>query len=515
VLPVVKLSGIVKRFPPGILANDGVSLEVVPGEIHALLGENGAGKSTLMQILYGVYRKDAGEIWMDSEPCEFESPSDAIRHGIGMIHQEFMLVRSFTVAENVAMGGKAPGAKLDLGAVGRRVADLADEFGLAVEPWARIEDLPVGVQQRVEILKLLYREARVLILDEPTSVLTPQEVESLFRVLRALRTAGKAIIIVTHKLREVMEIADRVTVLRDGRVVATLPTASVDELSLARLMVGRDVLLHATKAPQPVGQPLLTIENLTVADDSGRIRVRQLSLTVRAGEILGIAGVDGNGQSHLVECLFGLRHAAGGRVMFAGHDISDWTPAARRRLHIAYLPADRRNVGSIGELTLADNGILGMQRQFARWGGLWRDRRRSTAHANRLIEAFDVRAPGPDFPVGKLSGGNLQKVMLGREIMREPALLLVEQPTRGLDVGAIEAVWRELLAQRTQGRGILLVSAELDEIFNLADRVAVMFGGEIMGILGAADAKLEVVGLMMAGRRLSGLDRWPGPEAIH
>jgi general nucleoside transport system ATP-binding protein len=512
VKPLVQLSGIVKRFPPDILANDRISLDVAPGEIHALLGENGAGKSTLMQILYGVYRKDAGEIRIDGKPCDFQTPRDAIRHGIGMIHQEFMLVRSFTVAENVAMGAESAAGRLDLVAVARRIAALASEFGLDVDPWARVEHLPLGVQQRVEILKLLYREARLLILDEPTSVLTPQEVGRLFAVLRALKAAGKSIVIVTHKLREVMDIADRVTVLRDGRAIATLPTQQVDEPALARLMVGREVLLHADKAPQLPGRPLLVIADLTVVDHAGQPRVRDLSLTVHAGEILGIAGVDGNGQSELVECLFGLRPAISGRVLLDGREITAWTPAARRKEHIAYLPADRRHVGSIAELSLADNVVLGRQREFAR-GGVWRDRRRAAAHANELIQRFGVRVPGPDFPAGKLSGGNLQKVVLGREVMHDPMVLLVEQPTRGLDVGAIETVWSELLAQRAQGRGILLISAELEEILNLADRIAVLFDGEIMGVMPANEAKIEVLGLMMAGRHLADLNPATALEA--
>jgi simple sugar transport system ATP-binding protein len=499
-LPLVQLSGIVKRFPPDILANDSISLDIAAGEIHALLGENGAGKSTLMQILYGVYRKDAGEIRVDGQPRDFATPRDAIQAGIGMIHQEFMLVRPFTVAENMAMGPAPAASRINLKAVAARITEIAEQYGLEVDPWARVDHLPLGVQQRVEILKLLYREARLLILDEPTAVLTPQEVGRLFEVLRALKAAGKSIVIVTHKLREVIDIADRVTVLRDGKAITTKPIDEVDEPQLARLMVGRDVVLRADKDEQAPGRPLLEVENLTVAGHAGRVRVRNLSLAVRSGEILGIAGVDGNGQSELVECLFGLRPAASGRVRLDGQDITGWTPAQRRVLHLAYLPADRRHVGSVGELSLADNGVLGWQRRYARWRGLWRDRGRAATHARDLIKRFGVRAPGPDFPAGKLSGGNLQKVVLGREVMREPSVLLVEQPTRGLDVGAIETVWAELLAQRARGKGILLISAELEEILNLADRIAVLFDGEIMGILPVGEAAIETLGLMMAGR---------------
>jgi len=371
---------------------------------------------------------------------------------------------------------------------------------LGVSPAAIVENLPVGVQQRVEILKLLYREARLLILDEPTAVLTPSEVAGLFDVLRALRAAGRSVIIVTHKLREIMDIADRVTVLRDGRNVGTRMTRQTDEAALARLMVGRDVLLRADKQPVTAGRSRLSVSGLTVAGHDGVARVRDLSLEVRAGEILGIAGVDGNGQSELVEALFGLRPVVSGEVALDGRTVTRWTPAARRAAGMAYLPADRRHVGSVGELSITDNAVLGAQRRFARLGGRWRDRRAASAHARALIARFGIRAPGPEFPAGKLSGGNLQKLVLGREVAREPGVLVVEQPTRGLDVGAIETVWAELLAQRAAGRAILLVSAELEEILNLADRIAVMFDGRIAGTVAGERADVERIGLMMAGR---------------
>ncbi len=499
--PLVELRGICKTFPPDVRANEDVSLAIAPGEILAVLGENGAGKSTLMQILYGVYRRDAGDILVDGRPVDFASPGEAIAHGIGMIHQEFMLVRSFSVAENVAMGtAAAREQRFDLSAVSRRLTGLALQFGLDVDPAARVEHLPVGVQQRVEILKLLYREARLLILDEPTAVLTPQEVKKLFDVLRALKAAGKSVIIVTHKLREVMDIADRVTVLRDGRNVGTRITAQTDEPSLARLMVGRDVLLRADKQPVTPGRARLSVNDLTVAGHDGTPRVRGLSLEVHAGEILGIAGVDGNGQSELVEALFGLRPVAAGEVTLDGQAVTRWTPAARRAAHMAYLPADRRHVGSVTDLSITDNAVLGAQRTFARLGGRWRDRRAAVAHARALIARFGIRTPGPDFPAGKLSGGNLQKLVLGREVAREPGVLVVEQPTRGLDVGAIETVWAELLAQRAQGRAILLISAELEEILNLADRISVVFDGRIVGTVAGPGADVAKLGLMMAGR---------------
>ncbi len=509
----VEMREIDKRFPPDVRANRRVSLDIRAGEIHALLGENGAGKSTLMQILYGVYRPDGGEIRIDGTPVQFASPRDAIGHGIGMIHQEFMLVRPFSVAENVAMGQPVAGERFDLAAAAARITELADRFGLQIDPAARIEHMPVGVQQRVEILKLLYREARLLILDEPTAVLTPQEVARLFVVLRALAAAGKAIVIVTHKLREVIDVADRVTVLRDGAVVGTVAASDTDERLLARMMVGRDVLLRADRAPQPPGRCLLAVEGLTVHDHSGAAQVRDVSLRVHAGEILGIAGVDGNGQSELVQALFGLRPAASGAVKLDGVSVAALPPAIRRARGLAYLPADRRHVGSVGELSIADNAVLGAQAHFARWGGRWRDRVRATAHARALIARFGVRTPGPEFPAGKLSGGNLQKVVLGREVMRDPAILIVEQPTRGLDVGAIETIWAELLAQRAQGRALLLISAELEEILNLADRIAVIFDGRIMGVLDAADADAETLGLMMAGRRLDDLPVHRGAAA--
>lgn len=498
--PLVELRGIDKRFPPDVHANRGVDLELRAGEIHALLGENGAGKSTLMQILYGVYRPDAGDILIDGGRAQMATPRDAIRHGIGMIHQEFMLVRRFTVAENLAMGQPVAGERFSLAATARRLGELAARFGLEVDPAARVETLPIGVQQRVEILKLLHHEARVLILDEPTAVLTPQEVERLFEVLRALAAAGKAVVIVTHKLREATSVADRVTVLRDGRVVGRVAARDTDEATLARMMVGRDVLLRADRKPLPPGRCLLQVRDLEVADHAGALRVRGVSLDVHAGEIVGIAGVDGNGQSELLQALFGLRPSMGGTVTLVGADIAALPPSARRARGLAYLPADRRHVGSVAALSIADNAVLGEHASFARFGGRWRDRDRATRHARALIARFGVRAPGPGFPAGKLSGGNLQKVVLGREVMREPSVLIVEQPTRGLDVGAIETIWAELLAQRAAGRGLLLVSAELEEILNLADRILVMFAGRIVGALPGGAANPEQLGLLMAGR---------------
>jgi ABC-type uncharacterized transport system ATPase subunit len=496
------MKNIVKRFP-GVLANDHVNLTIQAGEVHALLGENGAGKSTLMQILYGFHSMDSGEILIDGERVLLNSPKDAIALGIGMVHQEFMLVRTFTVVENTVLGlREGPGLMLDLQAASKKLRDLSSRHGLALDPAAEVGSLPIGVQQRVEILKVLYRDARLLILDEPTAVLAPQEKGHLLAVLRKLRDDGRSVVIVTHKLNEIMEIADRVTVMRDGRVVATRTIGSTSEQELTRLMVGREVNLRTEKSNQKPGKPTLQIENLRVQDETGREKVRGLSLEVRSGEILGIAGVDGNGQSELAEAIMHLREIKSGRVLLNGADVSKLSVAMHRGLGISYVPADRRHVGSVTEMTVADNAILGLQRKYARrWFRSVRDARES---AQTLVTRFGVRSSGIDSAAGKLSGGNLQKLILGREIMRGAAALVVEHPTRGLDVGAVESVWRELLLARQEDKAILLISAELDELLNLADRIAVMFEGRIMGIFDGAGASVEQIGLMMAGIRAGG-----------
>lgn len=497
--PAVELRGINKRFP-GVLANDQTDLVVEKGEVHALLGENGAGKSTLMHILYGSYRPDEGEILLDGQQVRFASQREAIGHNIGMIHQDFMLVRPFTVVENVVLGLRDErGGILDLAGAAARIKELSDRHGLNVDPWAKVEHLPVGVQQRVEIIKLLYRDARILILDEPTAVLTPQETGKLLITLRALAAEGRSVIIVTHKLHEIIEVADRITIMRDGRTVATVDKETTTEAALARMMVGRDVALKVQRAPQHLGKPILRVSGLHVADDRGASVVNGVDLTVHEGEIVGIAGVDGNGQSQLVEGLMGLRAVRQGSVMLEGADIASAPPTERAARGLMYVPADRRGVGSVATLDIEDNSILGSQRRFSGAGALFRDRAKSRSHAQTLISRFGVRTPGTRFPAGKLSGGNLQKLILGREIMRDPRMLIVEQPTRGLDVGAIEVIWSELLAAREKGKGILLISAELEEIRNLADRILVMYGGRFMGELRSEDAADEVIGLMMAG----------------
>ncbi len=519
----LRMSGIVKRFP-GVLANDGASLEVGRGEIHALLGENGAGKSTLMQVLYGMVRADTGRIELDGRPLMPASPAEAIAHGIGMVHQEFMLVPPFTVAESVLLGRRGgPLGALDLAAAEREVAAVAARHGLQVDPRARIEQLPLGVQQRVEILKLLCRDARLLILDEPTAVLTPGEIDGFFAILRTLAAEGRSIVIVTHKLHEIRAIAARVTVMRGGRTVDCLRTADVSEHELARLMVGREVALGPQFAARQPAQPShpgaasgngaggtaakasaparLELKGLHVHGDRGQPAVRGVDLTVQAGEIVGIAGVDGNGQSELAEAVIGLRPATSGRVSVGGRDASLLAVAARRALGLAYVPADRRQVGSAVELPIRENALLGRQRAFSRLRGLWRDEPRIGAHARALVQRFGVRAASIEVPAGTLSGGNLQKLILGRELMLEPQALVVEQPTRGLDVGAVESVWQELLAARDRGTAVLLVSAELDEILALADRIGVMYGGRLLAVLAndRSPALRQRIGALMAG----------------
>lgn len=492
------LRKIVKRFP-GVLANDQVDFDVRKGEIHALLGENGAGKSTLMQILYGQYGRDSGEILVAGKPCRLENTRDAIRLGIGMIHQEFMLVRRFSVVENVVMGmADGSGPVIDLAKASQRLRELSKEHGLQINPDDTVEQLPIGVQQRVEILKLLYRSARLLILDEPTAVLTPQETASLFVVLRHLASQGHSIVIVTHKLHEILEISDRVTIMRDGRVVGSVETRHSSKDELARLMVGRDVSLRASKTHRPAGKPMLVVQNLQAKDARGIKALDGVDLTVHEGEILGIAGVDGNGQSELAAAIMNLINVSGGSVLFDGQDVTRSSPAAHHQLGLAYVPADRRHVGALSELPIHRNAILGRHRQFATNAGMMDEKRIST-FAKALIDRFGVRPNTPDYPAGKLSGGNLQKLILGREVMRDPRAIVIEQPTRGLDVGAIEVVWREIIAQRDAGKAILLISAELEEILNLTDRIAVIYEGRIMGVVNTSDASVNEIGLMMAG----------------
>ncbi len=493
----LEMRNIVKRFP-GVLANDHANLTLRAGEIHALLGENGAGKSTLMQILYGFHSMDAGEILIDGQRVHLGSTKDAIALGIGMVYQEFMLLRPFSVVENTVLGlREGPGPLLDLPKASAKLKELSDRHGLALDPAAKVKNLPIGVQQRVEIVKLLYRDARLLILDEPTAVLTPQEKDRLFSVLRALRADGRTVVIVTHKLAEVMEIADRVTVMRDGKVLATRAIQETSPHELTQLMVGRDVNLRISKTSQTPGPAVLQIDDLHVLGEDGREKLAGVSLGVHAGEILGIAGVDGNGQSELAEAVMHLREIRSGRVLLNGADITDFSVARHRALGISYVPADRRHVGSVIGMSIADNAILGLQQKYS--SGMFRNIRQARESAQNLVSRFAVRPTNIDASAGKLSGGNLQKLILGREIMRASAALIVEQPTRGLDISAVEAVWQELLRARQEGKAILLISTELEELLNLADRIAVMFAGRIVGTVAAANASVEEIGRMMAG----------------
>ncbi|MGI5453333.1 ABC transporter ATP-binding protein [Streptomyces sp. CA-249302] len=488
----VELRGITKRFP-GTLANDEVDLAVRHGEIHALMGENGAGKSTLMAVLYGMERPDAGTIHIDGRDVSFASPSDAMAAGLGMVHQSFKLFDSLTVAENVVYAAEPRRFGLvDRAAARRRVRELAEEHGLAVDPDARVGELPVGLRQRVEILKLLHRGARTLILDEPTAVLTPAEADALFAVLKSLAAQGRTVILVTHKLREVLEGSDRVTVLRDGRVVARLVTADTSADEIAAAMTGRAVELDRIHAAGSPGEVVLDVSGL--ATDS----VQDVELTVRAGEIVGIAGVAGNGQSELVEALAGLRPVVAGRVSLGGQDITHASAAERRAKGLAYVPEDRHAVGTAPAASVADNLAMGHHRTSLSSRGLLPPTA-VRAHARKLVERFGIKASSTDVPASALSGGNLQKLLIGRELAHEAPLLLVEQPTRGVDIGAIQNIHDQLIAYRDAGHAVLLVSAELSEIQGLADRVLVMFEGRVTATYAKDQADERVLGLAMAG----------------
>jgi general nucleoside transport system ATP-binding protein len=497
--PALELRGITKRFGP-VVANDGIDFDLRPGEVHALLGENGAGKSTLMSILYGLYRPTEGEILVNGEPVDVDSPSKAIELGIGMVHQHFMLVPVMTVTENIVLGGepRRGGGLLDLREGARRVAELSERYGLAVDPNAVIEDVTVGTQQRVEILKTLYRDARILVLDEPTAVLTAQETAELFEVLRALRADGVAIVFISHKLGEVLEIADRVTVLRRGRRVDTVPTAGASEESLARLMVGRDVLLAVDKPGVELGPPVLEVEDLHVRDDRELEAVRGVSLNVRGGEIVALAGVDGNGQHELVEAIAGLRDADSGRVMISGEDVSGRGVRAAGDAGVAHIPEDRQLRGLVLDFTLAENLALREYRSPPLSRAGWLNIGHMNSRARSLLQEYDVRGGEAGTLAGSLSGGNQQKVCIAREIASNPSLLLAHQPTRGLDVGAIEFVHRRLVAEREKGRGVLLVSLESDEVRSLADRILVIYEGRIVAEF-PPDASEEELGFAMTG----------------
>ena len=505
--PILELRNITKRFP-GVLANDHINLTLNQGEIHALLGENGAGKTTLMNILYGLYEQDEGEILVHGKEVKIESPSDAITAGIGMVHQHFMLIPVFTVTENVMLGQESTfsGGFLDHKTAAQKISDISSQFNLQIHPYDYIKDLPVGVQQRVEIIKLLYREADILILDEPTAVLTPQEVDELFKIMRSLVEQGKSIIFITHKLREVLDIADRITVIRRGKVVGETTPGRANKNQLAEMMVGREVRLEIEKTPHKIGEKVLEVQDLVVMDERHQIAVDGLSFDVCAGEILGIAGVQGNGQTELVEALTGLRQAAEGKIIVLDSEITNFTPRQVTELGTAHVPEDRQRDGLVLTFPVADNLMLNTyyQEPFSR--GVILQEQPILDSANKLIKEFDIRTPGANTSAGSLSGGNQQKVIVAREFSRPIKLLIASQPTRGLDVGSIEYIHRRILEKRDDGCAVLLVSSELDEIMELSDRIAVMYRGKIVHILTSEEATKEKCGLLMAGVRLETLE---------
>jgi simple sugar transport system ATP-binding protein len=496
---VLQARGITKRFP-GVLANDKVDFDLRKGEIHVLLGENGAGKTTLMNILYGLYHQDEGEMLVNGKPVKIKDPNDSIAQGIGMVHQHFMLVPVFTVAENVMLGDETTKRGfLDRKTVSARVRELSHRYGLDVDPDALVGQLPVGVQQRVEIVKTLYRDAQILILDEPTAVLTPQEADELFVIMRGLTERGVSIIFITHKLKEVLAVSDRITVMRAGRVVGTVTPQEMNEAKLASMMVGREVILKVKKEPAKPKEEILKVEDLYVQDDRGLETVRGVSFEVRQGEILGIAGVQGNGQTQLAEALTGLRDAKSGRVTLSGQDVTGKTPRPIIETGLAHIPEDRQRHGLVLGYTVADNMVLCnyYRPPFAK--GIALQQEAVDANARKLIEDFDVRTPSPFVPTSKLSGGNQQKVIVARELSRDVKLLIASQPTRGLDVGSIEYIHKEIVLMRDRGIGVLLISAELDEIMALSDRIAVMYRGQIVATVDSKSATREQLGLWMAG----------------
>jgi general nucleoside transport system ATP-binding protein len=495
---VLEARGITKRFP-GVVANDDVDFDLRRGEVHCVLGENGAGKTTLMNVIFGLYQPDEGELLVDGEPVAFHSSADAIARRIGMVHQHFQLVQVFTVAENVILGEEIrKGAVLDLDEARRRIAALSSRYGLYVDPDARIEDLSVGEQQRVELLKALYRDADILILDEPTAVLTPGEVDEFFGVVRSLTGQGKSIVFITHKLREVLAVADRITVLRNGRVVGSADPDEATQASLASLMVGREIILSIEKGPADPGDVRLSVRDLTVADERGVLAVSGLTFDVRAGEIYGIAGVEGNGQRELVEAIAGMRRASAGTIVLDGTDITHATPRQVDELGVGHIPEDRNKHGVVGSFTVADNLVLNTYGRAPFVRRRIRQLRAIDEQARDLVRRYDVRTPGIHTPVANLSGGNQQKVIVARELSGDPRFLVVAQPTRGLDVGSIEFIHRRIVAMRDAGTAVLLVSAELDEIFTLSDRIGVLFRGQLVGEFPRAEATRETIGLLMA-----------------
>lgn len=494
----LELRNITKRFGT-LVANDNISLTLEPGEIHSLLGENGAGKSTLMNVLYGLLQPDEGEILIDDNPVKFSGPGEAMAAGVGMVHQHFMLIPVFTVAENVVLGHEPTGklGSLDLNEARKIVKEISDRFGFDIDPDAKVQDLPVGSQQRVEIIKSLARDAKVLVLDEPTAVLTPQETDELMEIMRGLAKSGTSIIFITHKLREVQQVADRITVIRQGKVVATAsPKSTASEL--ATLMVGREVDLDVKRKPANIGAETLQVRNLTVLDDRSHQMVDDVSFSVHGGEVLAIAGVQGNGQTELAEAILGLRHIHSGSIEVAGKDLTKSTVREVLEAGLGYIPEDRKKDGLVGDFSIAENLMLdgSFGKPFAK--GFQIDFQKRDEIASKLIEEFDIRTPSKETLVKQLSGGNQQKVVVARELGRELQVLVASQPTRGVDVGSIEFIHEQIIAARDSGKSVLIISTELDEVLALADRIAVMYRGKIVGIVDAKTTR-EKLGKMMAG----------------
>ena len=508
--PVLETRGITKTFP-GVIANEDVNLSLYEGEILALLGENGAGKSTLMNVVYGLYQPTEGEIWVKGKAVKLNNPNDAIRLGIGMVHQHFQLVPVMTVAENVMLGSESVrNGLLDTRAVAARITELSQRYGLDVDPYALIEDLPVGVRQRVEIVKALYRDADILILDEPTAVLTPQEIEGLFEVMTLLKSQGKSIIFITHKLKEVLREADRIAVLRDGRVVGEADPKTATQASLAALMVGREVILTVEKGDATPGPVVLELQQVSAKDDLGHQALNNVSLQVHTGEIVGVAGVQGNGQTELVEVITGLRMPQSGQITISGQDM---THASPRRVteqgHSCHVPEDRHAYGMVDTYDIAHNLVLNTYYLPPIATGWTMREDAANARAEKLVAEYDVRTPSIHTLAGNLSGGNQQKMVVAREFSREVKLLIAAQPTRGIDVGSIEFIHQQIVAKRDEGVAVLVVSAELDEIMALADRIAVMYKGEIVAVIPRAQATREGLGLLMAGVRQEEIDASP------
>ena len=497
----LEMRGIVKRFP-GVLASDHVDFDVKTGEIHALLGENGAGKSTLMKILYGMYQPDEGEVLLNGRRITINSPTDSIQHGIGMIHQHFMLVDNVTVAENVALGLKSTkGLRLDLDVVSARIRELADKYGLQVDPKAIISKLAVGERQRVEIVKALYRGAALLVLDEPTAVLTPQEVDDLFVIFRQMAADGHALIFISHKLNEIFALTDRVSVLRDGKMIGTVPTSSVNKAQLANMMVGREVLLTRDRKPREAGEPRLKLENVSAVNEDGSPILKNASFEVRSGEIVGVAGVSGNGQRPLAEAIAGLQKVESGQVMLEGKPVTNLSPAQMFDVGLSYIPEERMHDGCIKDFSVAENTILQDHVRTPFSKSIFLNFKAIANHADELIKSFSVKTPSRETLIKNLSGGNIQKLILARELARKPRVLIAAQPTRGVDIGATEYIHGQLLKQRLEGLATLLISEDLDEVKAMSDRIVVLFGGEIMGIVNSGDVTIEQLGLMMAGER--------------